>query len=203
MLTETVIIFSVLLGLLILISVLGGSILPVENFADEVVIDEDEAPADEPRVSRPGPAQAAPDQMSAKEMEELAMSLAALPSDEERAKVMEPMSDDVKKVLKILLKGMDAGSHESAKEGFSVADKKTKKEGFTAMVKKTKDPVAMSKKEGFTAMAKKTKEASMMPVKEAFTAMANKERKDHFSDGMPGAAATPVEPFDGDVYAMY
>ena len=40
MLTETVVIFSVLLGLMILISVLGGSILPLENFGDEVVSEE-------------------------------------------------------------------------------------------------------------------------------------------------------------------
>lgn len=176
MLTETVIIFSVLLGLLILISVMGGSVLPVENFADEVVIDEDDAPA--PEDSRPSPA---PEHMSAKEMEELAMSLAALPSDEERAKVMEPMSDDVKKVLEIMLKGM--GPPESSTEGFSVIAKKPAKEPVTKM----------QKKEPFTAMSKKEK-------KEPFTAMPKKEKKEHFSSC---GSHNPVEPFDGDVYAMY
>lgn len=173
MLTETVIIFSVLLGLLILISVMGGSVLPVENFADEVVIDEDDAPA--PEDSHPSPA---PEHMSAKEMEELAMSLAALPSDEERAKVMEPMSDDVKKVLEIMLKGMV--SPEASTEGFSVIAKKPAKEPVTKM--QNKEP------------------ATTMSKKEPFTAMPKKEKKEHFSSC---GSHNPVEPFDGDVYAMY
>lgn len=202
MLTETVIIFSVLLGLLILISVMGGSVLPVENFADEVVMDEEDAPS--PEDSHPPPHT---EHMSAKEMEELAMSLAALPSDEERAKVMEPMSDDTKKVLEIMLKGMTVGSPHASTEGFSVIARKStkepvakmqKKEPFTAMGKKEKkEPfTAMAnkeKKEPFTAMAKKEK-------KEPFTAMPMKEKKEHYSTR---GSSDPVEPFDGDVYAMY
>jgi hypothetical protein len=190
MLTETVIIFSVLLGLLILISVMGGSVLPVENFADEVVMDEEDAPS--PEDTPPAPAA---EHMSAKEMEELAMSLAALPSDEERAKVMEPMSDDTKKVLEIMLKGMTVGSPQASTEGFSVIARKStkepvakmqKKEPFTAMGKK-------EKKEPFTAMGKKEK-------KEPFAAMPMKEKKEHYSTR---GSSDPVEPFDGDVYAMY
>ena len=233
MLTETVIIFSVLLGLLILISVLGGSVLPLENFADEVVIEEDEGAA-------PAPADHA--SMSAKDMHELAESLAALPSDEERTKVMEPMSDEVKKVLATMLLGMGVGG---SAEPFTMKPKK--KEPFMAhghgnahppAQKGDKDPVpepfAMKpmKKEPFMAHGhgnahppaqKGDKDPVPEPFamkpekKEPFMAHGHGHAKKAVKEPFGGCGATPeepfmahgnkkevpVEPFDGDVYAKY
>ena len=205
MLTETVIIFSVLLGLLILISVLGGSVLPLENFADEVVIEEDEGAA-----PAPGPAPADHASMSAKDMHELAESLAALPSDEERAKVMEPMSDEVKKVLATMLLGMGVGG---STEPFTMKPKK--KEPFMARGHGNAHPPAHKGDKGPApepfAMKPKKKEAFMAhghghgkkAVKEAFAGCGVAPEEPFMAHGHKKETEPPVEPFDGDVYAKY
>lgn len=154
MLTETIIVFSVRLGLMIVISILGGSVLPMENFSDVVEMDESDAPAGgngvsvkeaapapppPPAAERPPPAPVEPpasgdgapgasggmaagastspeapagaaSSMSAREMQQLAMSLAALPTEEERQKVMAPMSPDVREMLVAMMRGMDGGN---------------------------------------------------------------------------------------------
>lgn len=196
MLTETVIIFSVLLGLMILISVLGGSVLPLENFADEVVIDEDSAapqapvkqaapapPAATPETKAAPPAatpemKAVPEGMSADELKELVEALVALPSDEERMKVMDPMSDDIKQMLLMMLKGM----------GLDMTAPPAKKEGKPPAPKKPDAPPAT---EGFMGTMKKVK-------KEPFTGSCG-FNKEPFVDSKKKA----VEPFDGDLYALF
>ena len=217
MLTETVIIFSVLLGLLILISVLGGSVLPLENFADEVEMEmEDDEHDHMPEEGMPEeempeeemPEEEMPEEeVSEEEMRALAEELASLPSDEEREKVMAPMSDHVKEVLHMMLQDMEpASDEEPVKEGFGMKSKKApfvgngkerfmghgyhdkKKEPFMGHghhdKKKDKEPFMMKKKEPFGGCG--------YDPKETFMAHDHKKEKEQ-----------AVEPFDGDVYAMY
>lgn len=161
---------------------MGGSILPVENFADEVVVDDDGAAAAEIMEKHPSELGAQTfDSMSVDELKKVASDLAAMPSDGDRIKSMESMSSEVKEVLTIMLKGM----------GIEMGERKAITDvSVTPASKPVMQPeVTPPAKEGFNPnipMGKdKNKSHSISP------------------DVVQSGNVPKIEPFDGDQYALY
>ena len=188
MLTETVVIFSVLLLLMILISIMGGSILPVENFADEVVIDEDGAGSADIMDKHPSELGANKfEGMSVDELKKVASDIAAMKDDEERLKFMDSMTTEVKEVLTIMLKGMgvDIGSNKASKDVSITPEVKQVVESDSA------PPPTPPSKEGFSS---------------GMHTMQSTKPKPHVISSnvsQSGGNVNKIEPFDGDQYALY
>ena len=200
MLLDTLIIFSVLLGLMILISVLGGSIVSVENFADEVMIDESySTPSSLPSPSTP--------QMTPNELQSMADSLAAMPSADDRKKAMQPIATETQQVLKTMLRGMgvDLGEGDTSSPSPSVSkpDSQERSEPKTSS-----PPVATEGKSASSVPAEPPKAPSS--PEETKTSEGFTRGMEKFSPGPQKAKRSPqapvisqVEPFDGNMYAAF
>ncbi len=166
---------------------MGGSILPVENFADEVVIDEDGDGVADIIDKHPSELGANKyESMSVDELKKVASDVAAMKDDEERVKFMDSMSTEVKEVLTIMLKGMgvEIGVHKIDKDVSVTPEVKPVAEPESS-------PPSPPSKEGFS---------SGMP------STANHKTKPHVISSnvsQSGGNANKIEPFDGDQYALY
>lgn len=99
MLTETVVIFAVLFGLMILISVLGGSTSSIENFQDEVVLDG-------PPEFQPG--------ADTDDLKSIAERISKLATEDEKDDALDELPDAKREVVEIMLDGIESKQTGSA-----------------------------------------------------------------------------------------
>lgn len=127
--------------------------------------------------------------MSAAEMKDLVDSLVALPSDEERMKVMDPMSDETKHMLIVMMKGM----------GVDMTKRPARTENKPSPPPKAQKPQAPPATEGFMGRMNKVKQQG---GKESFTGTCGSSAQEPFA-AQKKKPVKAVEPFDGEVYALF